>query len=356
VLLDKALRCKWSDDFAAATSIMDLVEERAVLGHDESILSGLLFQRGELEAWAGDLPTAERCAARSDALGAQHGAPVITTRFLHALLAVYAGRVDEARRNADDEIRVGAWTANHRLPVRCIALLGQLDLALGDVPSARRWLLEATELAERAEYGEPAVLRFDADTIEALILAGEPDLAEPLLERLEERGHRLGRRWTLATSARCRGLLESVRGNEASASAAFEQSLRILGSIELPYELARTQLAYGTALRRWRRLRRARAMLDEALASFERIGMPLWAIRARTERARIGGRAPAPDALTATELQVAELAAAGMTNREVAERAAMSVKTVESHLGHVYGKLQVRSRTELAHAIPRPAD
>jgi DNA-binding NarL/FixJ family response regulator len=98
-----------------------------------------------------------------------------------------------------------------------------------------------------------------------------------------------------------------------------------------------------------KRKRPARADLDRALGSFEELGAPLWAERARTDLARIGGRPASPLELTATERRVAELAVRGLTNREVADEAFLSVKTVEANLRRVYQKLGVRSRTELAH-------
>jgi DNA-binding NarL/FixJ family response regulator len=118
----------------------------------------------------------------------------------------------------------------------------------------------------------------------------------------------------------------------------------------------RTLLAQGTVLRRARQRRHARVALAQALAIFDRLGMPLWAARTRAESARIGGPAAAADGLTATEMQVAELAATGLTNREIASHAGMSFKTVESHLGRAYGKLSIRSRTELARAISPSRD
>jgi DNA-binding NarL/FixJ family response regulator len=95
----------------------------------------------------------------------------------------------------------------------------------------------------------------------------------------------------------------------------------------------------------------ARASLDEALAIFERLGSPLWADKARTELRRIAGRAPSRDELTEAERRVAELVAEGRTNQEVAAKLFLSERTVASHLTHIYAKLSVRSRTELARRL-----
>jgi DNA-binding CsgD family transcriptional regulator len=83
------------------------------------------------------------------------------------------------------------------------------------------------------------------------------------------------------------------------------------------------------------------------------MGAVLWAARARTERARLSGRAPNAGELTTTELTVAQLVASGMTNREAAAELFVTVRTVESTLTRVYAKLGVRSRTQLAAHMQR---
>jgi DNA-binding NarL/FixJ family response regulator len=84
---------------------------------------------------------------------------------------------------------------------------------------------------------------------------------------------------------------------------------------------------------------------------FEQLGAPTWAQQASSELKRAGPRRRTPDELTATELRVAELAAAGMTNREVAQVTFMSAKTVEAHLASVYRKLGIRSRAQLGASV-----
>ena len=99
------------------------------------------------------------------------------------------------------------------------------------------------------------------------------------------------------------------------------------------------------------RKRPARELLERACATFEELGAPTWATKARAELARIGGRAPSPDALTPTEAEVAKLVAQGLTNREVADTLFVSPHTVNANLRRVYRKLEVRSRTELARRL-----
>jgi DNA-binding NarL/FixJ family response regulator len=119
----------------------------------------------------------------------------------------------------------------------------------------------------------------------------------------------------------------------------------------MPFERARTLLLAGQAYRRQKQRGRARDALSEALATFERLGASLWAARTRAELARLGRRAPDRDELTDTERCVAEFAASGLSNREVAERAFVSVKTVEANLTRAYRKLGVHSRVGLSHAL-----
>jgi DNA-binding NarL/FixJ family response regulator len=92
----------------------------------------------------------------------------------------------------------------------------------------------------------------------------------------------------------------------------------------------------------------ARETLGQALEIFEELGARLWADKARAELRRVSGRRPPSEELTETERRVAELAARGRTNKEIAVELFMGVSTVEAHLSHVYRKLGIRSRTGLA--------
>ena len=121
--------------------------------------------------------------------------------------------------------------------------------------------------------------------------------------------------------------------------------------VPIPLELARTRLAYGSALRRSRQKAAARRELEAACSGFEAIGARVWAARAHAELGRVGGRPPSSGALTPTERRVAELVAEGLQTKQVASRLFVSPKTVEGHLSRIYGKLGVGSRTELAHRL-----
>ena len=114
-----------------------------------------------------------------------------------------------------------------------------------------------------------------------------------------------------------------------------------------PFGRARALLALGIVRRRAREKRPAREAIEAALEAFETIGAAGWAAMARAELGRISGRTRA-EGLTAAELRVAALVAEGRTNREVAAALFLGERTVASHLNHIYAKLGVRSRTELA--------
>jgi DNA-binding NarL/FixJ family response regulator len=150
-------------------------------------------------------------------------------------------------------------------------------------------------------------------------------------------------------AGRCRGLLAAAGGRLDEALAELEGAVARHERVPVPFDRARTLLALGVVLRRVRRRRDAREALDLACAEFERLGAARWLDRSRAELARLGGRAPSDGHLTPSEHRVAALVAEGRTNREVAAELVLSEKTVESHLSHVYRKLGVRSRAELAH-------
>jgi DNA-binding NarL/FixJ family response regulator len=220
--------------------------------------------------------------------------------------------------------------------------LGNYDAAV----TALEPLLSEVEAEPRAT--EIFLAAFLPDAAEALIHLRRLDEAEPLVEALERNGRRLDRAWMLAVGARCRGLLQAAQGDLDDASRAVEAAMAEHERLPMPFERARTQLLLGRLQRRLGHRDAATKTLRDALESFERLGTPLWADRARAEfaRAEASSRGPA-GGLTPSEQQVAELAALGMKNRDVAAALFISPKTVEVNLARIYRKLGIRSRAEL---------
>ena len=186
--------------------------------------------------------------------------------------------------------------------------------------------------------------RSEPDHIEALVALGRSDEALLLLGHLEWRGRTLPRPWIEASLPRARALVLAAQGRLADALAAVEAAP---DARALPFERGRLLLVKGQLERRTRQKLAAKDSLNEALRIFEALGSPPWAGRARDEIARLGLRHRPANELTGSERQIAELAAAGMTNRQVAELAFVSPKTVEATLARVYRKLDIRSRAEL---------
>ena len=154
----------------------------------------------------------------------------------------------------------------------------------------------------------------------------------------------------LAHVTRCRGLIAAARGDVEQALDLLARAVAEHDAAGDPFGRARGLLALGTARRRIRQKRPAREAIEAAVGDFDAIGASRWAAKARGELSSISGRRPA-DALTAAERRVATLVAEGKTNREVAVALFLGERTVASHLTHIYAKLGVRSRTELARRL-----
>jgi DNA-binding CsgD family transcriptional regulator len=189
------------------------------------------------------------------------------------------------------------------------------------------------------------------DAVEAMVALGRRADAEPLIKALETNGQRLDRPWMVAIGARCRSMWLAAEGDVIAASAMAEQAMREHDRLPMPFERARTQLLLGQLQRRQRQKESATATLSEALHTFTDLGTPLWADRARAALARTKVAPTRDHALTPSERRVAELAASGMTNRDVAGVLFISPKTVEANLARVYRKLGIRSRAELGRIV-----
>jgi DNA-binding NarL/FixJ family response regulator len=194
---------------------------------------------------------------------------------------------------------------------------------------------------------------FAPDAVEAMVAVGRLDAAEEITAILEANGARLERVWMKAVGARCRGMLLAACGDVEGAAAAVTRAMDEHSRLGMPFEQARTQLLLGQIQRRQRRRDASTATLGSALAAFEKMGTPLWADRARAELSRSDTGRRSNVGLTASEQRIAELAASGVTNRDMAATLFVSPKTVEANLTRIYRKLNIHSRAELGRIMGR---
>jgi DNA-binding CsgD family transcriptional regulator len=225
--------------------------------------------------------------------------------------------------------------------------LALVALAEGDPEGADAALAPFVPMFEAHGVPEPIACFFLPDAIEAMIATGQIERADRLLAMFEDSARRLDRGWALMAAGRCRALLLSARGDLDGASVAAGAAVAVGEGLELRLEYARTLLVAGQVERRRRRKRAAREYLARSLDLFEAAGARPWAGKARGELERVVLRRAEGDELTETERRVAELAASGLTNREVAARLFISPKMVEAHLAHAYRKLDIHSRAAL---------
>ncbi len=214
---------------------------------------------------------------------------------------------------------------------------------------------EAIAAAEQAE-DFPAPLLYARwvlpELIESAARSGQADRASAALERLSETTRASGTDWALGIEARSRALLS--QGEDAERL--YLEAIERLGRTRVRVELARAHLLYGEWLLRERGRPAAREQLRTAHEMLTAIGAEALADRAARGLALVGdtprsGRLRTSTGLTAQEARIARLARDGLSNAEIGARLFISPRTVEYHLRKVYGKLDIRSRTELGRAL-----
>jgi DNA-binding CsgD family transcriptional regulator len=346
----RALLLEWTGRLDEAHDLLQAVRRRCIEKGEEGELVFLAQHVVLSSMWRGNFGEAalfaEDAMERARQLGGD--TPLFLAHSLRAKLAAYAGREAEARGAAEEALEISRRTGSFRLAERVVAALGFLEVSLGRYDAAIATLQPlVTKFDPASTPTELPNAVFLADAIEALIHVGRSAEAEPLVEALERNGQRLGRAWMTAVGARGRSMLLADRGELDAASAAAARAIDEHDRLPMPFERARTLLLLGQLQRRQRRKDSASASLQEARDIFERLHIPLWADRARAElaRANVGPRQTAQ--LTPSEQRVAELAASGMKNRDVATVLFISPKTVEANLARIYRKLGIKSRAEL---------
>jgi DNA-binding CsgD family transcriptional regulator len=234
--------------------------------------------------------------------------------------------------------------------------LARVLAAHGDLDAACLALDEASRRAVEAAMTDPGALTMDAEYVEALVATGRLDEAAARLDDAEFRCRESGRVSVLADCGRARLALQAAAGHVEEAAAGVASMLARYDGPHKPLEKARAHLLAGQLLRRTGAKRLAHGALTTAQDMFEEIGCPPYSARTAEELARVGLRPRASTALTASERRIADLAAEGLRNHEIAARAFVSPKTVEATLSRAYRKLGIGRRAELARALDALGD
>jgi DNA-binding CsgD family transcriptional regulator/tetratricopeptide (TPR) repeat protein len=317
------------------------------------LLSYVLGLSAEIQLRRGRLAAARAAAAESVQLAADTG---IGTQHAFALgrlgvAAAAMGLAEECRTSVADALAVSEEADMWSVLLYGHAALGLLALGAGDPGEAACALDQAERAAERGGVGHPAVIPYAGDRVEALVRAGRLTEAERALGRLQAQAQITQGTWELGVTERCHGLFAPA----GAADDHFTGALALLEPVSA-FEAARTRLCWGQSLRRRRQRGRARNLLVQALETFTRLGAVTWARQTEVELeasgAAVHAAIPTPASqLTPREFQICALVAGGATNPEIAAKLFLSRKTIEAHLGRIFAKLSVRSRTELTRLI-----
>jgi DNA-binding CsgD family transcriptional regulator len=302
---------------------------------------------GQAAALGGDFATATLMIAEADAVTEATGTRVAPYGAL--VLAAFRGQEAEASKLIDATIE-NATAGGQGTAVQ------YAHWANAVVMNGLGRYEEALASAEKASDDTPDLFVASwalSELVEAACRTGETELASRALARLDEQTRAGEGDWALGILARSRALL----GEGAAAEAAYREAIDRLSRTRLRPELARSRLLYGEWLRRANRRTDAREQLRGAHDAFVSMGAEAFAERARHELLATGAKVrkradETRDELTPQEEHIARLARDGLTNPQIGAELYLSPRTVEWHLNKVFTKLGIRSRRELANALP----
>ena len=330
-------------------SIEEARERGSILGYrlGSSMRSQGLFRQGRLRAAEADARTVLESRVRSG--WAQVGAAILVEAL------VERGQTDDAQDVLDQFQGAKPYATATLLDGLWIAYAsGRLRFARGDVEGALSAFLAAGDVGVRCGVADPTLLPWRNDAAACLVALERRCEAAELARKQVSLTRRIGARWANGMALRTLGLV--LGGPEGTA--ALENAVRLLENSEARLELARALADLGAAKRREGTRTEARRLLARAREIAHECGATVLEERARTELLVSGARprriaTTGWDALTASELRVAETAARGLANSEVARALFVSPKTVETHLMHIYSKCNIHSRRELIEAVQR---
>jgi len=310
--------------------------------------TGIMDARCRL--WAGPVPYAVQDATVGVELreaGAHAYVPIAAYYLTCGLLEL--GRPEQAEHAlalAGEQTLSTGWSAAYQL-----ASEGHLGAYRGEHERAQRAFLAAGESLAHVAILNPAIMPWRSEAALAAHQLGRSEQASELIAAERRLAEQFGAPRAIGVATRAAGKIE--RG-EAAVSL-LESATETLARCGARVEHARALADLGAAVRRAGRPKEARATLRAAIRVAEEVGARTVAARAREELDRAGGRVPSrhdsDKDLTPSERRVAQLAAAGHTNREIANELFVTIKAVEWHLGNAYRKLDIRSRRQLAAAL-----
>jgi DNA-binding CsgD family transcriptional regulator len=269
-----------------------------------------------------------------------------------ARLQARLGQEERCRATCEESLRVCLELELPTYEIWTHAALGELELGVGNAAAAAEHFdRQAARLVETRL--EDVDLSPAPELVECRLRLGDAEQAVRLAQEYLAAAEAKGQPWALARAYRALALVA-----DGDAEALFERALELHAATPDVFEAARTRLAWGGYLRRARQRMRARPELRAAIEVFDELGAESWAALAGAELAATGetARRRSPHTLgelTPQELQIALILAGGKTTREAAAALFLSPKTIEYHLRHVYRKLDIRSREELAEAMRR---
>ncbi|WP_284533628.1 helix-turn-helix transcriptional regulator [Nocardioides sp. T2.26MG-1] len=300
-------------------------------------------------------------AARAAEVGEEFGLDPHTGWFIAALAELAGGDLATARRLAQRGALAAEERGDTRYQQRHLLLLGQAHLRSGDALAASTVLSRIRDIEASHAISDPTVNRWQPELVSALVALGSVTEAERLVA--DARRALDGRAGTDGVGAqldRAEAEVLAARGDVDGALVLLDRSAKVCADLGMRLDLGRALLTRGHVERRSRRAAASRAALAAAEACFAEIHARSWLDQVRAELAP--GPVAATDdpllsRLTETEARIARLVCQGASNRQIAERLYLSVKTVEATLTRIYRKLDVRSRTQLATLlVPGPAE
>jgi ATP/maltotriose-dependent transcriptional regulator MalT len=313
-------------------------------------LPHLLFHLARDEATTDRWAAAESDYSEAAALAEELGQTTEEAMSLAGLawLEARRGHTDDSRQHAARAVALAEPRQVMIARIWAGFALGDLELASGRMDEALERYASLVALSASARIRD-VDLSPAPELAEVLIRTGDPNRAASVAARHRREAEAKGRPWSLARAWRTTGLLAA----DHELDGAFDTALGLHAQTPDLFETARTNLAYGSRLRRARRRVDARGPLEDAYRAFERLGARPWAATAAEELAPTGVTvaphgATGIDLLTPRERQIVQLLVDGRTTRETAGALFLSPKTVEYHLRHVYTKLGIANRRELA--------